>query len=138
MTKIKQAFGATALLVLALPILVLAKSEEKNNWKVPEAKDIKIHKKQLISEEERKALDEAAKGKPADRAPKVNVPAFLATGVLGDPLPKGGKDTPSWRDWPTIPAWSMIFASRRPNLMKMIRPIRPSRPTIARTKTLPI
>lgn len=83
--------------VLALAFLfvaagVMAKEEKYELRKqAPEAKEIKIHKKQLISDEERKALDEAAKGRPADKAAKVKVPLSWATGVLGNPLPVGGE-----------------------------------------------
>jgi len=51
--------------------------------------DIKIHKKKVLSDEERKALDEA-KGKPARTDKKISLPAFWATGT-GVLLPEGGK-----------------------------------------------
>ena len=64
----------------------------KNLEKEPvQAKEIKIHKKQILSDQERKALD-AAKGKPAGVADKkVTTPTSWATGELGAALPEGGQ-----------------------------------------------
>ena len=55
----------------------------------PQARDIKIYKKQMLSEDERKMID-VVKGKPAVDDKKVTVPTAWATGI-GVPLPEGGK-----------------------------------------------
>lgn len=60
--------------------------KEKDNVK---ATDIKIHKKQALSNDERKALNEA-KGKPSILGDKA-VFKSLATGVWGNPIPAGGE-----------------------------------------------
>lgn len=89
MKKTKRVVSLIAFLVIVFPLVGIAKTEQKIDQREPKAEDVKIHKKQLISEEERKALEEAAaKVKPAAKD-KVFQP--LATGVLGQSLPEGGK-----------------------------------------------
>lgn len=56
------------------------------------ATEVRIHKKTVLSEEERKAVDETiSKGKLSAADKKVSVPTFWATGNLAVPLPDGGK-----------------------------------------------
>lgn len=55
-----------------------------------EAKNVKVHKKQVLTNEERKVLDEKAKGKPAVSEEKGDF-ILPATGELGAALPFGGK-----------------------------------------------
>jgi hypothetical protein len=55
----------------------------------PQAREIKIHKKQMLSEDERKMID-VVKGKPTVGDEKVTAPTSWATGI-GVPLPEGGK-----------------------------------------------
>lgn len=67
---------------------VLAKNDKDK--KSPEAREIKVHKKEPISDAERKAMDEASKGKPASKSAKDKVSVW-AGGVIGEPLPEGGE-----------------------------------------------
>ena len=65
--------------------IVLAKDDVEKN----KATDIKIHKKKVLSDEERKAL-ESIKGKPVRPSDDSEV-GFLATGEIGSSLPEGGQ-----------------------------------------------
>lgn len=55
----------------------------------PKATDVRISKKQAITDDERKAID-AAKGRPSSSDKKVSSSSAWATGI-GVPLPDGGK-----------------------------------------------
>ena len=81
----------TIIAVIAFAFLLGVMSVSAKENKEPKAVDVKIHKKQLISGEERKALDEAAKGKSAGNTISSKTFKPLATGVLGQPISSGGQ-----------------------------------------------
>ncbi|TAK95877.1 caspase family protein [Patescibacteria group bacterium] len=87
MKKIIAVSVTLFLFFILLGINVNAQQEEKNNAK---STDIKVHKKQLISDEERKSLDELAKGKMGSGA-RSRVFQPLATGIVGEPIPTTGE-----------------------------------------------
>ena len=75
------------LVFILIGIRANAQTEQKDTTK---AKDIKIEKKKLISEEERKALDGITKGKSSSAARNKNSQIF-ATGAIGQPIPATGQ-----------------------------------------------
>lgn len=84
----KKTIAVSVLLFLVLlGVRVNAQQEEKNNVK---ATDIKIHKKQVVSDEERKSLDDLAKGKMGG-ASRNRTFQPLATGIVGNPIPATGE-----------------------------------------------
>lgn len=84
----------TIALILAFAITVpswnaSAKNQnEKDKMRTQlEAKDVKIHKKKVLTEAEKKALDDLIKGKPTTPPGKnKNTQEVSATGILGEPI----------------------------------------------------
>ncbi|EKE21943.1 MAG: polysaccharide deacetylase, partial [uncultured bacterium] len=74
---------------------VVAQGEKENKFDKPsEAKNVKISKKNVLSENERKSFDEierVLKGKPAKPSPTPDLSAGGATGILGNQIPTGGQ-----------------------------------------------
>lgn len=80
----------TMAIVLALCFIFLAAKAGAQQDDNVKAKDIKIHKKQIITDSERKSLDNLAKGKFDNKGTKNRVPQ-LATGIVGEPIPITGE-----------------------------------------------
>lgn len=93
MKKTVVAIFSFALLLGAMG--VMAQEKKENKFDNPsKAKNVQIFKKQVLTESERKSLDEterAVKGKSAKPSPVPIPTTGGATGKLGDPLPTGGQ-----------------------------------------------
>jgi hypothetical protein len=83
----KRATVIVMLMFFALSVTMVGAQQEDD----VKARDIKIHKKQLVTDDERKALDEIAKGKSSDRGVRSKVFQPLATGIVGEPIPSTGE-----------------------------------------------
>ena len=72
-----------------------AQEKNENKFDKPsEVKNVKISKKKVLSESERKSFDEierTLKGKPVKPAPTPDSTIGGATGILGSPIPSGGQ-----------------------------------------------
>ncbi len=86
--------------VLALAFLlgvtgVSAQGNKSGKFEKPsQAKNVEIHKKKIMTENERKSFDkieEEMKGKPAKPVPVPDPTVGGATGTIGDPIPDGGQ-----------------------------------------------
>ena len=73
---------------------VMAQEKKENKFDNPsKARNVQIFDKKVLTESERKSLDETervAKGKPAKPSP-IDPTAGGATGTLGEPIPTGGQ-----------------------------------------------
>lgn len=93
MKKVAIAVFAFAFLLGAMVVMAQEKRENKFD-KPSKAKNVQVSEKKVLSESERKSLDEiekGLKGKPAKPSPIPDPSAGGATGTLGAELPEGGQ-----------------------------------------------
>lgn len=91
----KKMVAVVAFAFLLGAVGVSAQGKKENKFDRPsKAKNVQIYKKKVISENERKSIDdfeEALKGKPEKPSPNPGPSAGGATGTLGDAIPAGGQ-----------------------------------------------